>query len=174
MDDRRWGFAIRALRAGGRPDPATGARAVPVCQATSFVFEDSPDAADLFALRRYRDICRRIGSPAAAAFEERMASLAGCIGAAATSSRQAAELLTCTALAAAGDYLAASAALDGATHALQDVSLRRPGIDTTFAPVGRSEAFAAAMRQAAEAFSHTGAVRGFVSGVAARNLSQVV
>jgi O-acetylhomoserine/O-acetylserine sulfhydrylase-like pyridoxal-dependent enzyme len=68
----------------------------------------------------------------------------------------------------------ASAALDGGTQARQDVTLRRPGIDTTFVTAGRSEAFAAAMRAAAKAFSHTGAVRGYVSGVAARNLSQVV
>lgn len=67
MDDRRWGFGIPVLRARGRPDPTTGARAVPVGQTTSFLFEDSPDAADLFALRRYRNICSRIGSPAVAA-----------------------------------------------------------------------------------------------------------
>ncbi len=174
VDDRRWGAGIRALHAGGRPDPTAGARAVPVCQTTSFVFEDSPDAAELFALRRYRNIRSRIGSPAVAAFEERIASLEGGIGAVATSSRQAAELLTCTALTAAGDHLVASAALDGSIHALQDVPLRRPGMDTTFVPAGRPEAFAAAMRPAAKAFSHTGAVRGSVFGVAARNLSQVV
>jgi hypothetical protein len=52
VDDRKWGVGIRALHAGGRPDPAAGARAVPVCLTASFVFEDSPDAADLFALRR--------------------------------------------------------------------------------------------------------------------------
>jgi O-acetylhomoserine/O-acetylserine sulfhydrylase-like pyridoxal-dependent enzyme len=68
----------------------------------------------------------------------------------------------------------AGATLGGGTHARQDVPLRRPGIDTTFVPAGQPEAFAAAMRPAAKAFSHTGAVRGFVSGVAARNLSQVV
>ena len=173
MDDRRWGFGICALHAGGRPDPTTGARAVPVCQTTSFVFEDSPDAAGLFALRRYGNIRSRIGNPAVAAFEKRMASPEGGIGAVATSSRQAAVLLTCTALAAAGDHLVASAALDGGIQALQDVSLRRPGIDTTFVPAGRPEAFAAAMRPAAKAFSHTGAVRGFVFGVAAHILSQV-
>ena len=62
MDDREWGVGIRALHAGGRPDPTAGARAVPVCQTTNFVFEDSPDAADLFALRRYRNIGSRSGS----------------------------------------------------------------------------------------------------------------
>ncbi len=103
-----------------------------------------------------------------------MASLEDSIGAAATSSRQAAELLTCTAPAAAADHPVASATLDGGTYAPQDVSLRHPGIDTTFVAADRSEAFAAAMRPAAKAFSDTGAVRGFVFCVAARNLSQVV
>ncbi len=67
MDDRRWGAGIRALHAGGCPDPTAGARAVPVCHPTSFVFEDSPDAADQFALRRHRNTCRCAGSPAVAA-----------------------------------------------------------------------------------------------------------
>jgi Cys/Met metabolism PLP-dependent enzyme len=111
--------------------------------------------------------------PAVAAFEEQIASLEGGIGAVATSSRQAAELLTCTALTAAGDHLVAGAALDGSIHALQDAPLRRPGMDKTFVPAGRPEAFAAAKRPAAKAFPHTGAVRGSVFGVAARNLSQV-
>lgn len=87
---------------------------------------------------------------------------------------RSAELLTWTAPAAAADHLVASAALDHGTHAPQDVALRRPGIDETFVPAGWPEVFAAAMRPAAKAFSHTGAVRGFVSGIAARNLSQVV
>ena len=71
---------------------------MPVCQTTSFVFEDSPDAADLFALRKYRNIC----SPAVAALDERMASPGNGIGAVATSSRRAAGLLTCTAVAVRG------------------------------------------------------------------------
>ncbi len=103
-----------------------------------------------------------------------MASLENSIGAAATSSRQAAELLTCTAPAAAADQPVASAILDDGTYAPHDVSLRHPGIDTTFAAADRPEAFAAAMRPAAKAFSHAGAVRGFVFCVATRNLSQVV
>ena len=116
VDGRRWGFGIRALHAGGRPDPAAGARAVPVCQTTSFVFEDSPYAADLFALRRYHNICSRIGNSAVAAFEQRMTSQGEVTGAVAISSGQAAELPTCTALAAAGDHLVASAALEGAVR----------------------------------------------------------
>jgi O-acetylhomoserine (thiol)-lyase len=94
-------------------------------------------------------------------------------GIGATSSAPAAELLTCAAPAAAADHLVAGAALDGGTHAAQDASLRCPGIDTTFVPVGRTDAFAAATRPAARAFWRAGAVRRFVSGAAAGNLSQV-
>ena len=132
MDDHQWAFRTRAVHAGNRPDAATGARAVPIYQTTSFVFEDAADAADLFALQKYGNIYSRIANPTVAAFEERMASLEGGIGAVATSSGQGAELLVFTALAGAGDHIVASAALYGGTHTLLDVSLRRLGIDTTF------------------------------------------
>jgi O-acetylhomoserine (thiol)-lyase len=145
VEDRPWGFRTRALHAGARPDPTTGARAVPIYQTTSFVFEDAADAADLFALRKYGNIYSRIANPTVAAFEERMASLEGGIGAVATSSGQAAELLTFTTLAGAGDHLVASAALYGGTHTLLDVSLRRLGIDTTFVAADDPGAFADAI-----------------------------
>jgi len=119
---------------------------VPIYQTTSFVFEDSADAADLFALQKYGNIYTRIANPTVAAFEERMASLEGGIGAVATSSGQAAELILFTALAGAGDHIVASAALYGGTHSLLDVSLRRLGIETTFVAPDRPEAFAAAVR----------------------------
>src|SRR5438309_8100694 len=124
MSDRNWGFRTRALHAGGSPDPETGARAVPIYQTTSFVFEDAADAADLFALQKYGNIYSRISNPTVAAFEERVASLEGGIGAVATSSGQGAELLTFTALAGSGDHVVASAALYGGTYTLLDVSLR--------------------------------------------------
>ena len=127
MDDHQWGFRTRAVHAGNRPDASTGARAVPIYQTTSFVFEDAADAADLFALQKYGNIYSRIANPTVAAFEERMASLEGGIGAVATSSGQGAELLVFTALAGAGDHIVASAALYGGTHTLLDVSLRRLG-----------------------------------------------
>ncbi|HVX22333.1 MAG TPA: O-acetylhomoserine aminocarboxypropyltransferase/cysteine synthase family protein [Acidimicrobiales bacterium] len=146
MKDRQWGFRTRAIHAGGRPDPATGARAVPIYQTTSFVFDDTVDAADLFALQKYGNVYSRIANPTVAAFEERMASLEGGIGAVATSSGQAAELLTVIALAGAGDHLVASAGLYGGTHTLFDVTLRRLGIDTTFVPADDPGAFAAAVR----------------------------
>ena len=86
-EDRDWGMRTRAIHAGARPDPTTGARAVPIYQTTSFVFEDTEDAADLFALQKYGNIYSRLGNPTVAAFEERIASLEGGIGAVATGVR---------------------------------------------------------------------------------------
>ena len=77
-----YGFATRAIHAGQRPDPETGARAMPIYATTSFVFEDAQTAADLFALQTYGNIYTRIGNPTNAAFEERMASLEGGLGSA--------------------------------------------------------------------------------------------
>jgi O-acetylhomoserine (thiol)-lyase len=152
VDDRDWGFRTRAIHAGNRPDSATGARAVPIYQTTSFVFEDTADAADLFALQKYGNIYTRIANPTVAAFEERMANLEGGIGAVATSSGQAAELLAFTALAGAGDHIVASAALYGGSYSLLDLSLRRLGIETTFVAADDPGAFAAAARAETKAF----------------------
>src|SRR3569833_3320719 len=105
MSERTWGFRTRALHVGGTPDPATGARAVPIYQTTSFVFEDAADAANLFALQKYGNVYSRIGSPTVAAFEERIASLEGAIGGVATPRGQAAEFLTVSALNEAGDNI---------------------------------------------------------------------
>ena len=145
MPDHEWGFRTRALHSGGQPDAATGARAVPIYQTTSFVFEDTQDAADLFALQKFGSIYSRISNPTVAAFEERMASLEGGIGSVATSSGQAAEFLTATALAGAGDHIVAASSLYGGTYTLFDVTLRRLGISTTFVPSEEPEAFAAAI-----------------------------
>ncbi len=146
MSERKFGFRTRALHAGGRPDPTTGARAVPIYQSTSFVFEDTADAADLFALQKYGTIYTRISNPTNAAFEERMASLEGAIGAVATASGQAAEFLTITTLAGAGDHLVASRGLYGGTYTLLDVTLRKLGIDTTFVDPDKPAEFAGAIR----------------------------
>ena len=145
MTDRPWGFRTRALHAGARPDPTTGARAVPIYQSTSFVFEDTQDAADLFALQKYGTIYSRISNPTVNAFEERMASLEGGIGAVATSSGQAAEFITAAGLCDAGDHIVSSSSLYGGTVTQFDVTLRRLGIATTFVPVDQPEAFAAAI-----------------------------
>ncbi|MEM9035647.1 MAG: O-acetylhomoserine aminocarboxypropyltransferase/cysteine synthase family protein [Actinomycetota bacterium] len=132
MTDREWGFRTRALHAGGQPDPSTGARAVPIYQSTSFVFDDTQDAADLFALQKFGTIYSRISNPTVSAFEERMASLESGIGGVATASGQAAEFLSLTALAGAGHHLVATAGLYGGTHTLLDHTMRWLGIETTF------------------------------------------
>ncbi|GGB98335.1 O-acetylhomoserine aminocarboxypropyltransferase/cysteine synthase family protein [Cellulomonas carbonis] len=144
--DRRWGFRTRALHAGGVPDPTTGARAVPIYQTTSFVFDDTADAANLFALQKYGNIYSRIGNPTVAALEERIASLEGGIGAVATSSGMAAEFITFAALVGAGDHVVAAASLYGGTVTQLDVTLRRFGVETTFVPGTDPADYAAAIR----------------------------
>src|SRR6201995_99099 len=145
MPDRNWGFRTRALHAGGTPDPTTGARAVPIYQTTSFVFEDSADAANLFALQKYGNIYSRIGNPTVAAFEERIASLEGGIGAVAPGSGQAGEFLTFTALAESGDHIVSAANLYGGTVTQLDGTLRRVRVDTTFVAADGSDAHAEAV-----------------------------
>jgi O-acetylhomoserine (thiol)-lyase len=143
--DRTWGFRTRAVHAGAVPDAATGARAVPIYQTTSFVFSDTADAASLFALQKYGFIYSRIANPTVSVLEERLASLEGGIGAVATASGQAAEFLTFACLAGAGDHIVAAAALYGGTITQLDVTLRRFGVDTTFVAGGDPAAFAAAI-----------------------------
>jgi O-acetylhomoserine (thiol)-lyase len=146
MSERSWGFRTRAVHAGHVPDAATGARAVPIYQSTSFVFSDTQDAASLFALQKYGLIYSRIANPTVSALEERLASLDGGIGAVCTASGQAAEFLTFACLAGAGDHIVAAAGLYGGTVTQLDVTLRRFGVDTTFVPAGAGpEAFAAAI-----------------------------
>jgi O-acetylhomoserine (thiol)-lyase len=145
-EDRDWGARTRAVHAGARPDPTTGARAVPIYQTTSFVFEDVEDAADLFALQKYGNIYTRLGNPTVAAFEERVASLEGGIGSVATGSGQAAETLLFVSLCSAGDHIVSSSALYGGTYTLLDVTLRRLGIETTFVAPDDPDAFAAAVQ----------------------------
>ena len=145
-EDRNWGPRTRAIHAGARPDPTTGARAVPIYQTTSFVFEDPADAADLFALQKFGNIYTRLSNPTVASFEERVASLEGGIGAVATASGQAAETLLFTSLASSGDHIVSSSALYGGTYTLLDVTLRRLGIETTFVPPDDPAAFEAAVQ----------------------------
>ena len=138
-EDRAWGFRTRAVHAGGRPDPTTGARAVPIYQTTSFVFEDAADAADLFALQKFGNIYSRIGNPTVAAFEERMASLEGGIGAVATASGQSAEFLSFAALCAAGrPHRVVGAALRRHPHAARRRRCAASASTTTFVAGRRS------------------------------------
>jgi O-acetylhomoserine (thiol)-lyase len=129
------------LHAGQRPDPATGARAVPIYQTTSFVFDDTSHAAALFALQRFGNIYTRIMNPTTAVFEERMASLEGGIGALGVSSGQAAQMLTVTGLCQSGDELVSASTLYGGTYTQFDVTFRRLGINTTFVDPDNLENF---------------------------------
>ncbi|WP_045822822.1 O-acetylhomoserine aminocarboxypropyltransferase/cysteine synthase family protein [Williamsia herbipolensis] len=132
MSDHEFGLRTRAIHAGARVDPHTGARAIPIYQTASYVFADADDAGDLFALQKYGNIYSRIGNPTVAAFEERMASLEGGIGAVATASGLSAEFAVFATLAGAGDHIVAAAGLYGGTVTQLDVTLRRFGIETTF------------------------------------------
>ena len=130
--DRAFGFATRALHAGQRPDAETGARAVPIYQTTSYVFEDTAHAAALFNLQRFGNIYTRIMNPTTAAFEERMAALERGVGALAVGSGQAAQFIALASLLEAGDEIVAAKTLYGGTYTQFDVSFRRFGIQTTF------------------------------------------
>ena len=146
MSEHQFGFRTRALHAGGTPDATTGARAVPIYQTTSFVFDNAQDAANLFALQKYGNIYSRIGNPTVASLEERIASLEGGIGAVATASGMSAEFITFAALVGAGDHVVASAQLYGGTVTQLDVTLRRFGVDTTFVASSDPEEFRRAIR----------------------------
>ncbi len=147
MSDRQFGFRTRALHAGAVPDAVYGTRAVPIHQSTSFVFKDTDDAANLFALQKYGNIYSRIGNPTVSALEERLASLEGGIGAVATASGMSAEFLVFAALCGTGDHIVASSKLYGGTVTQLDVTLRRFGIETTFVDTNDPEAFRAALQE---------------------------
>jgi O-acetylhomoserine (thiol)-lyase len=128
------GFDTLALHAGQSPDPATGARAVPVYQTTSYVFRDTEHAASLFNMERAGHVYSRISNPTVAVFEERISALEGGVGAVATASGQAALHLAIATLMGAGGHVVASSALYGGSHNLLAYTLKRFGIDTTFVP----------------------------------------
>jgi len=126
------GFDTLALHAGQSPDPATGARAVPIYQTTSYVFRDAAHAASLFNMERAGHVYSRISNPTVAVLEERMAALEGGVGAIATASGQAALHLAVATLMDAGSHIVASSALYGGSHNLLGYTLKRFGIETTF------------------------------------------
>jgi O-acetylhomoserine (thiol)-lyase len=139
--DRVYGFGTRALHAGQRPDSATGARAVPIYQTTSYVFDDTEHAAHLFNLQRFGHIYTRITNPTTAVLEERVATLERGVGALAVASGQAAQFLAVTSLMGSGDELVAASTLYGGTYTQMDVSFRRLGIQTTFIEPDDAENF---------------------------------
>lgn len=139
-------FDTLALHAGAAPDPATGARAVPIHLSTSFVFENSEHAASLFNMERSGHVYSRISNPTNAVLEERVAALEGGAGAIATASGQAALHLAICTLAGAGSHIVSSAALYGGSHNLLHYTLARFGIETTFVRPGDIDGWRAAIR----------------------------
>ena len=140
------GFDTLALHAGAAPDPATGARAVPIHLTTSFVFESSDQAAALFNLERAGHVYSRISNPTNAVLEQRISALEGGIGAITTASGQAALHLSIATLMGAGSHIVASTALYGGSQNLLHYTLRRFGIDTTFVKPGDMDGWRAAVR----------------------------
>jgi O-acetylhomoserine (thiol)-lyase len=146
MQDRQFGFATRAIHAGTPPDPVTGSRVAPIYQTAAFVFGSTEQAAELFQLRSYGHIYSRISNPTVAAFEERMASLEGGLGAIAFSSGLAAQLGVVLTLAQSGDHIVSSQNVYGGTVTQFSITLRRMGIETTFVRVDDYAAIRAAIR----------------------------
>ena len=140
------GFDTLSLHAGAQPDPATGARAVPIHLTTSFVFESSDHAASLFNLERPGHVYSRISNPTNAVLEQRVAALEGGIGAIAVASGQAALHLSIATLMGTGSHIVASTALYGGSQNLLHYTLRRFGIETTFVKPGDIDGWKAAIR----------------------------
>ena len=139
-------FETLSLHAGQQPDPATGARAVPIYQTTSYVFDDTEHAAALFNLERAGHIYTRISNPTTAVLEERLAALEGGVGAICTASGQAALHLAIATLLNAGDHIVASSSLYGGTINLLAHTLPRFGITTSFVKPRDLDGFRAAIQ----------------------------
>ena len=140
------GFDTLALHAGQSPDPATGSRAVPIYQTTSYVFRNSEHAASLFNMERAGHVYSRISNPTVAVLEERIAALEGGVGAIATASGQAALHLAIATLIDSGGHIVSSNSLYGGSHNLLAYTLRRFGIETTFVRPGDLEAWKRSIR----------------------------
>ena len=139
------GFDTLSLHAGAQPDPATGARAVPIHLTTSFVFESSDHAASLFNLERPGHVYSRISNPTNAVLEQRVSALEGGVGAIAVASGQAALHLSIATLMGAGSHIVASTALYGGSQNLLHYTLSRFGIETTFVKPGDIDGWRAAV-----------------------------
>jgi O-acetylhomoserine (thiol)-lyase len=132
MADRKFGFETLCLHAGQIPDAATGARAAPIYQTTSFVFDSADHAASLFNLQTFGNVYSRISNPTVAVFEERMAAVEGGRSALAAATGQAAEATAILTLCKAGDHIVSASTLYGGTHTLLQVNLQKLGVETTF------------------------------------------
>jgi O-acetylhomoserine (thiol)-lyase len=132
VPDRKFGIETLCLHAGQLPDPATGARAVPIYQTTSYVFDSADHAASLFNLQTFGNVYTRISNPTTAVFEERMAALEGGRAGLALATGQAAEMVAVLTLCKQGDEIVSASTLYGGSYALFDVNLRNLGIETHF------------------------------------------
>jgi O-acetylhomoserine (thiol)-lyase len=141
-----WGFETRQVHAGQRPDPYTGARAVPIFQTASYVFEDAESAAAYFNLQEYGNTYARIVNPTTAAFEERVASLEGGVGAVAFASGLAAQAAALFTLLQPGDHVVASAALYGGSITQLKHLQRKLGFELDFVDPDSLDAWRAALR----------------------------
>ena len=145
MPDREFGIGTLCLHAGQLPDSATGSRAPPIYQTTSYVFDDTDHAASLFNLQTFGNVYTRLMNPTNAMFEERMAALEGGRASVAVASGMAAEMVTMLTLLEAGDHIVAASTLYGGTYSQFDVNFRKLGIDTTFVDPDEPENFARAI-----------------------------
>ncbi|WP_273652413.1 bifunctional o-acetylhomoserine/o-acetylserine sulfhydrylase [Cellulomonas fimi] len=132
MSNESWSFETRQIHAGQAPDTSTGARALPIYQTTSYVFDSAQQAADRFALKELGPIYTRIGNPTTEVVENRIANLEGGVGALLVASGQAAETFAILNIAQAGDHVVASPSLYGGTYNLLHYTLPKLGIETTF------------------------------------------
>ncbi len=144
---RELGFETRTIHAGQRPDPNTGARAVPIFQTTSYVFEDTEAAAAYFNLQEYGNTYSRIMNPTVAAFEERMANLEGGVGAVAFASGLAAQASALFTLLRPGDHVVASSALYGGTVTQLKHLLGKLSVDLTFVDPDDLDAWKGALQE---------------------------
>jgi O-acetylhomoserine (thiol)-lyase len=139
--EKKLGFDSIALHGGQKPDPVTGARAVPIYQTTSYVFKDSAHAANLFGLKEFGNIYTRIMNPTTDVLEQRVAALEGGVGALATASGQAAQALAILNIASAGDKIVSSASLYGGTYNQFHYTFPKMGIETAFVDPRNPENF---------------------------------
>ena len=146
MADHEFKPETLAIHAGQIPDAATGARALPIYQTTSFVFDSAEHAASLFNLQTFGNVYSRLSNPTVAALEERVAALEGGRAAVASASGMAAEAMALMTILQQGDHVVAAGALYGGTVSMLAVNLKKFGIETSFVDATKPEAFAAAMR----------------------------
>ena len=151
MPDHKFGFDTLCLHAGQIPDAATGARAQPIYQTTSFVFDGADHAASLFNLQTFGNVYSRISNPTVAALEERVAALEGGRAALATATGMAAQTVALLTLARAGDHIVAARTLYGGTYSQLAVTFAQFGIDATFVDADDPAAFRAAMKPGTKA-----------------------